>query len=494
LLPTAPVEPLIVRGLAGECITVTLRNRLAGVRQAQQGGGGFGSTTDPSTGLTVTDFGSAWETAALSATTAGINAADASGAYINAASGGMDGLDADGLPLSPLSTSLMPDLATYSALIGVVKRDRFHPEGSTTFNMNLIRPSAYAGMTPQLVAFDVTRHDGAPVGRNRTNGQFAAPGGVVTYTWYAGDIGGKPSSGTVNLVGTPIEFGGFNISPADRIKQGAKSMVGSGVIHPTGATFTETTQVANRQGATGTRGTRAQATVTAGGVTYRDFSLVLTKGMTHYYKDASPVEHMNGEGVGVPEDSQEASGMALNYGVEPMWFRHGILPNAPFGPATLAGSYAAVPNSHAAYSNTLVSSTVTCDANNNCSGDPETPIFQAAKGQQTRIQVTNPHGTTRGSTFTLQGHVWQRDPYICPGEARNGLTGACNMTSVGSRAIGNNPVGFALGGLESWNAVNHYVVVLPSAGGGNAVPGDYLMRDAASFGNASGVWSILRVK
>jgi hypothetical protein len=65
---------------------------------------------------------------------------------------------------------------------------------------------------------------------------------------------------------------------------------------------------------------------------------------------------------------------------------------------------------------------------------------------------------------------------------------------VGSRALGVNPVGFAQGGQESWNAVTHFEVFLPSAGGGNAVPGDYLMRDQASFGNASGVWSILRVK
>jgi hypothetical protein len=233
--------------------------------------------------------------------------------------------------------------------------------------------------------------------------------------------------------------------------------------------------------------------MTANGA-FRDFSLVLTKGATQYYRDASPVEHMNGEGVGIPEDSQEASGMLLNYGIEPMWFRFGILPQAPFGPAALAGSYASIPNSHQGYSNTLLSATVTCDANNICTGDPETPVFQATAGKQARIQVTNPHGTTRGSTFALHGHQWQRDPYICPGESRNGLAGACNMTSVGSRALGNNPTGMVEGGRESWNAVNHIPVVLPSAGGGNAVPGDYLIRDQASFGNASGVWSIVRVK
>jgi manganese oxidase len=491
LAATAPVEPLVLRALPGECVTVTLRNRLPGVALANPEGGNVGNV------------GSAWETLGLIADTTALNTADGSGAFINDTSGGLDGLDANGNPLNPVSTSRMPDLATYTTLIGVVKRDRFDPEGSTTFNMNLIRPSAYAGLHPQLMAFDVTRGDGQPVGRNRANGQFAAPGGNVTYTWYAGDIGGNPSGGTVNLAGTPIEFGGSNLSPSDKIKQGAKSMVAASVVMPAGSMWVEDTLVRDRQDGTGTRATRAQATVCAAGTrnctpttsgAFRDFTLLLNKGMTHYYRDASPVEHINGEGVGIPEDSQESSNMALNYGIEPLWFRFGLLPQAPFGPQSLAGSYAAVPNSHQAYSNTLLSAAVSCDANNVCTGDPETPVFIATAGKEARIHVSNAHGTTRGSTFALHGHVWQRDPYVCPGESRNGLTGACNMTSVGSRALGRNPLGFAQGGQESWNAVNHYDIVLPSAGGGNAVVGDYLMRDQASFGNASGVWSILRVK
>jgi hypothetical protein len=486
LLPTAPVEPLVMRALPGDCVTVTLRNRLPGVALAAAGGG-FG------------DFGGAWDVTGLVANTATINAQDGSGAAIN----GMDAFDATGGALSPLSTSLMPDLATYSMILGVVKRDRFNPEGSTTFNINLVRPSAYAGLHPALVNYDVTRHDGMPVGRNRPGGQFAPPGGQTTYTWYAGDIGGQPSGGTVNLVATPIEFGGFNLGPADKIKQGAKSMVGAGVIEPAGSTWVETTQVVDRQDGAGTRLSRAQATVCPAGGNcaignngaFRDIALVLTKGMTQYYRDGSPVEHMNGEGVGIPEDSQEASGMAVNYGIEPMWFRFGLLPQAPFGPQALAGSYAAIPNSHQAYSNTLLTGgAVTCDANNNCTGDPETPVFQATKGKEARIHLSNPHGTTRGTTFALHGHWWLRDPYICPGESRNGLTGACNMTSVGSRAIGNNPIGFAQGGQESWNSFTNFTIRLPSAGGGNGILGDYLFRDAASFGNASGVWGIMRVK
>ncbi|WP_253261742.1 hypothetical protein [Ramlibacter montanisoli] len=381
--------------------------------------------------------------------------------------------------------ALVPDLATYSTLQGIVKRDRGagNDQGSTTFNQNLIRPSSYVGIHPQLVALDVTQDSGRIVGANPVRGQLAAPaGGGTFYRWYVGDLGGTPLNGEVALVPTPIEFGGFSLLPSDTVKQGAKSLVGAMVVHPPGASWVENTQVFDHQNGAGTRATRAQATVTAGASTFRDFSLVLTKGNTHYYRDGTPVEHINGEGVGIPEDSQEASGMLLNYGTEPLWFRFGILPQAPFG--NCPGCYGGIANPELAYSNSLAG----------VGGDPVTPVFQANRNQQTRLHITNPHGTSRGSTLAVHGHVWQRDPYICPGEARNGLTGACLMTSVGSRALGVNPHGFATSGQESWTPSSHFDIVLPSAGGGNGVVGDYLVRDQGAFGNASGVWSVIRVK
>jgi hypothetical protein len=437
LKATAPVEPLVLRAKAGECVNVTLRSRLEAVA---------------------------------------------------------------------------PDLATYSTLLGVVKRDRFDPAGSTTFQTNLIRPSSLAGLHPQMVAHDVTRDDGVVVGLNPILTQVSALGLPVSYRWYMGDVSGVPVGSNLQLVATPVEFGGFNLAPADKVKQGAKSLVGAMVVEPVNTiSITENTQVPNRQGnfATQTpqptRLTRAQATVTApagsdgSGGTFRDFSLVLTKGLTQYYTDnatgrITPVEHMNGEAVGIPEDSQEASGMALNYGIEPMWFRFGLVPQAPFGNAGAApGTYGSIPNAHRAFSNVLTANQ-----------DPATPVFQATAGQQARIRITNPFGTSRGSTFALHGHVWQRDPYVC-NDDQYGLDGKClapatggstwfGLPLVGSRAIGNNPQGFAQGGQESWTPMSHFDIVLPSAGGGNAKPGDYLMRDQASFGSASGVWGILRVQ
>ncbi|OGI45206.1 MAG: hypothetical protein A2V92_05240 [Candidatus Muproteobacteria bacterium RBG_16_65_31] len=456
LKATAPVEPLVLRAEAGDCIQVTLRNRLPALRR---------------------------------------------------------------LPGNQGNNSTAPDLATYSMIQGVVKRDRFDPQGATTFNVNLFRPSSWVSLAPQLVALDQGTDAGFLVGENQANKLAVPQGAAVTYRWYAGDVAFTGSS----LVATPVEFGGSSLMPADRVKQGAKSLVGALVIEPQNSVWTENTQVFDHQDGLGTRLTRAQATVnapdplTGAATSFRDFSLVLTKGLTQYYRDGTPVEHMNGEGVGIPEDSQEASGMAFNYGIEPLWFRFGVAPNAPFGGAGCGTTennecFGDIPNSHQAYSNVLpVDRTVVGSPQ---VGDPVTPVFFATAGQQARIRITNPYGTTRGSTFALHGHVWQRDPYVCD-DNQYGLIGKCNAPAtgsifdppgtplVGSRKIGNNPIGFAQGGQESWTPATHFDIVLPSAGGCATkdvdskcvgVPGDYLFRDKGSFGNASGLWGILRVE
>ncbi len=312
LIAGRPVEPVVIRAAAGDCIRVTLRNRLPGAA--------LGNTT---------------------------------------------------------GRSVVPDLATYSTIQGVVKRDRFvqnqfiDPEtnavvveqGSTQFNSNLFRPSAYVGLNPQLVAFDVNFDGGTLVGANPestivsglTGRPVIAPGTTTTYNWYAGDIKPTPQ-GTLltRLTATPVEFGGANLIPADKIKQGAKSMVGALAIEPAGATWTEDLLVFDHQtGAATGRATRTQAKVNNDA--FRSFSLVMTKGLTQYYADGTPVEHMNGEGVGIPEDSQEASAMALNYGIEPMWFRFGLVPQAPFGGrrSVVRAANGDVPNAGDAYSNAL---------------------------------------------------------------------------------------------------------------------------------------------
>ncbi len=432
----APVEPLILRADAGECVNVMLRNHLPG----DVNGNGFFDDN--------------------------------------------------------------PDLAGFHDLIFVVPRDKGTPgtpDPLTWFGNNLIRPSSFVGLHPQLVAIDVTRDDGMVVGQNPPGNEVVAPGQNKTYRWYAGDVTPVRSGNRFNLVATPIEFGGANLMPADPVKQGQKGLVGALVISPPLATIAETDMTWDHQQTDQIvqRETRASATLNG---TIRDFAAVFQKGLNLRYADGAAVEVMGGE-----VESGDSGQMAINYGTEPMWFRFGLRPDAPFGNADTPGSFGAVANPEDAYSNTLPVNPGGLGV-----GDPATPVFTAEPGAPVRMHVLLPSGVERGSVFHLHGHLWQRAPYICLGQNDGvpGLNGKCNWTDFGdanfepgSRAIGVNPIGMYLGSQESVLPAAHFDIVLPGAGiahggagGVNQVAGDYLFRDQGSFGNTQGLWGILRVE
>jgi hypothetical protein len=218
----------------------------------------------------------------------------------------------------------------------------------------------------------------------------------------------------------------------------------------------------------------------ADGNTFRDLSTIWQKGLTLYYEDNTPVEHVNGAAPEViSDDSQDNSGMAINYGMEPLWYRLGLPPNALFGNNLTPGSFGETVQ-YDVFSNTRVGNV-----------DPQTPVFTVPAGTPTRMRVAMPHGTNRGTTFTLHGHVWQRDPYITENNA-NGYP--LDPPGVGSKTIGLNPLGKYMGAQDSIWPSTHYDIVLPSAGGANSIEGDYLFRDFAAGGSANGLWGILRVE
>ncbi|HUU83780.1 MAG TPA: hypothetical protein VM243_09780, partial [Phycisphaerae bacterium] len=392
LKTTVPVEPLVMRARAGDCIEVTLRNRL------------------------------------------------------------------------PLAVNMV-NLPTLSSLLGVVKRDRLAAAGSTTFQTNLIKPSSFAGLHPQLITYDTSRDDGTVIGQN-TSGVLnpysgvTPPGLTENVRWYAGDLKATREGNAYTLTATPVEFGTSNIQAADQIAQGMKSLVGQLIIEPVNSVWTEDADDPARPN------TRTAATVTGPGGTFREFSVVITKGNTQYYSDSSPVEHLNGEGVGIPEDPQEASGMAINYGIEPMWFRLGILPNSPFGNDLTPASFGEQ-TQFDLFSNARLRPTGSPVVGP--IGEPATPVFEANAGQPFRMRLGVPHGTNRGTTFQLHGHGWQRDPYVCVDGAgvpttKDGLVGRCATTDLGSTGIGHNPLGRYVGAQESINAPTHFDIVVASAG------------------------------
>jgi len=468
----APIEPLVIRANAGDCIEVKLRNKVL----------------EPAT-YTV----NGQDVRVYIGTNIGTPAFFAAPGYTYIADLNGDGTLSSGeaVSASNINWDETLDLASGNALSATVRRDPgAGTEGMTSFNNNLMQPSAHVGLLPQLVEYDVSRSDGTNVGQNPAQ-QSVVPGGQENYKWYAGKIdirtvAGPSSKRSVEVTHTPIEFGGFNLMPTDKIKQGQKGLVGAGVIYPAGSTWVVDA------------GSNTAATVKrADGTTFRDFTTIASKGVSMFYEDSYPVENLLGEGsFGVAEDSQDMGHMNINYGNEAMWFRFGKNPTEVAGNAKCNGDagtpcLGGVDNAYLAFSNDLIGG-----------ADPETPVFTVNPGDEFRMHVLMPFSPGRGSTYDLHGHVWQRDPYVCQGADGNdlGLTGKCDTGdglptsgTVGSTNLGDNPVGFHLGGIESWFSGQHYEIVIPSAGGTAAVPGDYLFRDHMGLGNAGGLWGILRV-
>jgi hypothetical protein len=447
LKPEAPVEPLVLRAAAGECVMVTLVNRL---------------------------------------------------------------------------TDTAPDLAGFNTLLQVVNRDRQaepqpgEPANSvTSFNNNLIRPSSYVGLHAQMVEYDITQHDGVVAGGNVAGGTVVGPaqaGDVAdepfdraVYRWYVGHLEAVDESNRrqsrVRLEATPVEFGGSNLTPADKIKQGQKGMIGALVVEPEGATWANADgaaeddlalleQVPNRQdGGVTDRGTRADMVVTTTETVYGqpvqfdDLVLMKQSGLNHRFRDGEAVPNIASEGQGIPEDSHDAGQKGANFGSEPAWYRFGVQPDANFGNAGApADETLGSIDGEKMFSNVLTGG-----------NDPWTPVFTADVDRQARLRLLNPTGVGRGSTFDLHGHVWPRDPYLPEGGAGCLLSSTLSGCGLASVEIGHNPLGWYLGGQESWTPLGHFDIVVP-AGGVENVTGDFLFRDHASFGVTDGIWGILRVE
>jgi hypothetical protein len=357
--------------------------------------------------------------------------------------------------------------------------------------------------------YDMTRSDGTNVGENPT--QSAVPGATVTQVFYAGDLSlaGNPrqvgSRLADDVVATPVEFGGVNVLPADRVKQPQKGLFGQIIVEPQGATVTPVA------------GTRAKATVSAPATgtmparSYTDFALVWQKMMNYRYASGNAVQNESEEGPGLPENPPHTVMNAANYRAEPTFFRFGIPPlsaaggagcaapiTAPFaGPATQLTCFGAVVNAGSLFSNTLTGG-----------ADPQTPVFTVVRNTPFRIHLTNPNSSNRGTTFTLHGHVWPKDPYLAQRRDTDGFplpadgvnqTGGVGAVDIAPQKDANglaltNPMQMYLGAQESVIGSAHFSFVLPSAGGADGVAGDYLFRDTAAAGLGGGAWGILRVQ
>jgi hypothetical protein len=382
------------------------------------------------------------------------------------------------------------------------------------FNNNLIRPSSHVGLHAQLVEYDASRDDGVLVGRNSEEQQIVAPASARQYRWYAGDlsqevVGRRGNTINVQLVATPVEFGGTNLLSADRVKQPQKGLFGALSILPAGAVVAEDTQVPDGQGSgAATRLTRAQVTVTSpagdagSGGTFRENLLIGHKIGNIRWQDGGAIANINQGELG--REGAEDSGFAgFNYGMEPSWFRFQLPPDAPFGAAGAPNSYGSIQNAHAMYANQLVANVdhpnfIPVITGVSAAGDPQTPVFRVGANTATRMHVLNGASADRDGTFMLHGHLWQRDPYVCTGLAQDdevSLPGRCDPdTPVPSLALGLNAQGKYMGGEEGMGHAYGYWPILFDAGGTDGIAGDFLFRDYAPNGNRNGQFGILRVE
>jgi hypothetical protein len=486
LQPNVPVEPLVLRANAGDCIEVTLRNAL------------------PFTPVIDNDE--------LSPTF---------------------GQVIDKVP------DPMPDLAGWQDLFWVVNRDLGQGVGIDNqmhfFNNNLIRPSSYVGLHAQLVEYDASRDDGVLVGKNSAGQALVSPGGDKLYRWYAGDLRHEiePSNNPnrpqrARIIPTPVEFGGSNLLSADRVKQPQKGLFGALVIEPAGArlagtdpsnppwpdTLADLESVPDYQGSgTDTRLTRAQVTVDAtlnpGGAgsagTYREALLIGHKIANIRWADGTAIANIHQGELG-REGAEDSGHAGFNYGMEPSWFRFKLAPDADFGNAqSPPGAFGSIPNVHAFYANGLVAAEPNSIPNNSpvsLAGDPVTPVFWNMVDPEnpvfdTRMYVLNGASADRDGTFILHGHLWQRDPFVCTGASQDTsvpLAGRCDPNEpVPSRALGFNMQGKWMGGEEGMGHAYGHWPILFDAGGTDGVPGDYLFRDYSPSGNRNGQFGILRV-
>src|SRR5215475_8432553 len=373
------------------------------------------------------------------------------------------------LQLANLLPDAVPDRDGFSGLPALV----------INFNANQIKPSSSVGVHPQLLAYTMKSDDGMNVGRNPS--QVASPGQKLTYNWYAGDLTRDPSNN--NLIATPVEFGAVNLLPADPIKQPLKGLGAALIIEPQGATWTTDAN------------TRTAATVTSGATSFREFVVFAQSGVNLRDAHDNPICPVVGKALGGPgarlgrtrvrtarpnprpappapalqsaicsgaEDAEDSGNMAINYRSEPMWFRFGFDPGAPF---EFTRNY----DFTNAVSNSLVG------------GDPATPVFTAKAGTPVRFRLVTPGSVNRAGVFQVHGHIWQREPYAAG--------------SVASQSISNNPLSEYRGAQEGMGMNNHFDIVLQNgAGGAFKVPGDYLFRDQASFHMDGGRWGLLRVQ
>jgi hypothetical protein len=323
------------------------------------------------------------------------------------------------------------------------------------FNANDIVPSHHVGLHPQLLYYDVSRYDGANVGRNQT--QTVPPGQSKLYEWYAGDVFIN-SNGTVTA--TPVEFGGLNLVSSDRIEHASKGAFGALIIEPEDAFISEDNPLR-----------RSEALITAPGDNdFREIVLMFQNDVNMRSTESAGTECFPGyspgtgqswpvENLGCMEDPEDSGQKAVNFRTEPLWKRMQHAPGTDFADT----------DDFTDWWDVL--------ANVKVGGDPVTPVYEVGMGTPVRVRLLMAGGHSRNLVFALHGHIWDKEPWVN------------NSTKQGQ-----NGFSFWEGARIGHGPSNHFDALLRNgAGGAFSIYGDYLFRDQVSTGLDGGIWGIIRV-
>jgi hypothetical protein len=336
--------------------------------------------------------------------------------------------------------------------------------------------STWAGLYPQLVAFDPLQSSGYNVGLNPVQ-TAAAPGTGYgptsrTYHWYAGKVGWDDAG---RAVWTPEEFGAANLLPADPIYQHPKGLFGALVIEPEGATWRPDPN------------TRVSATVTkADGTSFREFVMIVQDDLELSWLD--PRALREGDPFEpIPIVSAEAES-AVNYSTGFLLFS--LAPPAPWSVAINPKGEQRIFDQTAVDQTRILS-------DETLGGDPPTPVFTAHAGSPVRFRVLHPGGIFEAHIVSIHGHGWPEYPYR---HVANPANPDDDPYRAIAQRIGNNPLAEWKGQQSGVGPNAHYdLVIEPSeglangAGGPQKVPGDYLYRSFPAVFFEGGLWGIFRV-
>ncbi len=268
LRPGTPVEPLVLRAAAGECIKVRLQNALpATVFTAAQNLPGFNALPPIIVKGTV-DVGSAFGPGLVT-----FNQND----------------------LMPSSrVGLQPQLVSFDG-----RRDAGVAVGANG-GVSLVPPGGTGQYTWYAGALDLKPDPADPANRR-----------LVT--------------------AAPVEYGVANLMPADRIMGTDKGLGGALVIEPPGATWatdpgSRTSATVTFPAGTGTTAVREFVAVLQDDINLRYAGGCVPSGANL----GCAVGNIHSEGAGFPEDAQDAGQKAIDYRSDPIWFRLGIPPETDF--------------------------------------------------------------------------------------------------------------------------------------------------------------------